>query len=71
MFRLLTSEGNWIAATPIPDQFLESRERRLDGEDKALLLQFVRKVLCWNPEDRYSTQGLFDDEFLAQGMPSA
>ncbi|KAL2754336.1 hypothetical protein ACRALDRAFT_1063202 [Sodiomyces alcalophilus JCM 7366] len=58
------SEGNWIASTPIPDQSLESRETRLEGEEKQQLLAFVRKVLCWLPEDRKSACQLYDDEFL-------
>lgn len=62
----LTAKGNWIAATPIPEQSLESREKRLNGKDKELLLQYVRRVLRWNPEDRPSAQDLFELEFLTQ-----
>ncbi|KAJ4313429.1 hypothetical protein N0V84_009408 [Fusarium piperis] len=58
------SEGNWIASTPIPDQSLESRETKLEGEEKQQLLVFVRKVLCWLPEDRKSAHQLYDDVFL-------
>ncbi|KAJ4424526.1 hypothetical protein N0V82_000850 [Gnomoniopsis sp. IMI 355080] len=60
------SEGNWIAATPIPEQSLEEREKRLEGKDKALLLAFVRKILRWDPEERPSAEELFEDEFLIQ-----
>jgi hypothetical protein len=60
------AEGNWIAATTIPDQSFESRETRLDGEDKDLLLKLVRKLLQWLPEERPSAQDLFLDEFLLQ-----
>ncbi|KAG9657726.1 protein kinase, partial [Aureobasidium melanogenum] len=59
-------EGNWIGTVPIPDQTLEKREDRLSGKDKELLLQLVRKVLRWVPEERPSAEGLFDDEFLNQ-----
>jgi hypothetical protein len=58
--------GNWIAATPIPDQSLETRERRLEGKDQELLLTFVRKILRWLPEDRPSAGDIFEDEFLVQ-----
>ncbi|KFG79145.1 protein kinase-like protein [Metarhizium anisopliae] len=58
------SDGNWIASTPIPDQSLESRETKLEGKEKQLFLTFVRKVLCWLPEDRTSADGLYNDEFL-------
>ncbi|KAM3522144.1 hypothetical protein NHJ13051_005841 [Beauveria bassiana] len=57
------NQSNWIAATQIPVQSLESREKRLNGEDKALMLQFVRKILRWLPEDRSSAQDLFEDKF--------
>ncbi|AEO69494.1 uncharacterized protein THITE_2146465 [Thermothielavioides terrestris NRRL 8126] len=60
------AEGNWIAATPLPEQSLETRERRLEGRDQELLLKFVRKLLRWLPEDRPSAQDLFEDEFLIQ-----
>jgi len=60
------SEGNWIGLTPIPDQILETRERRLEGKDKALLLALARKILRWLPEERPSAEDLFEDEFLTQ-----
>ncbi|KAI8722690.1 Protein kinase domain-containing protein [Fusarium sp. LHS14.1] len=60
-------EGNWIAATPIPDQTLESRETRLEGVEKKLLLAFVRKILRWLPEERPRAETLIEeDEFLNQ-----
>ncbi|KAK0387560.1 hypothetical protein NLU13_3806 [Sarocladium strictum] len=58
------SEGNWIASSPIPDQSFESRETRLEGQEKQQLLTFVRKVLCWLPEDRKAADQLYDDEFI-------
>ncbi|KAK3900751.1 kinase-like domain-containing protein [Staphylotrichum tortipilum] len=60
------AEGNWIAATPIPDQSLESRETRLQGQDKELLLAFVRKILRWLPEERPAAQDIYEHEFLVQ-----
>jgi hypothetical protein len=64
----LTTTGNWIASTPIPDQTSESRVTRLDGQAKVVLLTFARKILQWLPEDRASARDLTDplDEFLAQ-----
>lgn len=60
--------GNWIASTAIPDQTLETRVTKLDGQGKAMLLAFARKILRWLPEDRASARDLTDprDEFLAQ-----
>jgi hypothetical protein len=65
----LTIKGNWIAATPIPDQTLESRETRLKGKDKELLLALARKIFRWLPEERPSAQDLYEDEFLTQFVP--
>lgn len=62
----LTKQGNWIAETPIPDQTLESRETRLSGGDKQLLLALARKIFRWLPEDRPSAQDLYKDGFLSQ-----
>jgi len=62
----LTSVGRWIAATPLPNQTLESRETRLAGKDKELLLQFTRKILRWLPEERPTAEELLEDEFLTQ-----
>ncbi|KAI1839814.1 hypothetical protein JX266_013972 [Neoarthrinium moseri] len=60
------SEGKWVASTPIPDQTLESRETRLEGNDKELLLILARKILRWLPEERPSAEDLYEDEFLTQ-----
>jgi serine/threonine protein kinase len=38
----------------------------LEGKDKALLSALVRKILRWDPEERPSAEGLFEDEFLTQ-----
>lgn len=65
----LTIKGNWIAATPIPDQTLESRETRLEGKDKELLLALAHKIFRWLPEERPSAQDLYEDEFLTQFVP--
>ncbi|KAI0186921.1 kinase-like domain-containing protein [Astrocystis sublimbata] len=60
------AEGNWIAATRIPNQSFESREHRLEGADQALLLAFLRRVLCWLPEERASAKELLEHEFILQ-----
>ncbi|KAI7158102.1 protein kinase [Hortaea werneckii] len=62
------AEGNWIAATPIPEQTLETREMRLTGKDRDLLLALVRKILRWLPEERPSAEDLYEDEFILQFM---
>ncbi|KJZ71164.1 hypothetical protein HIM_03117 [Hirsutella minnesotensis 3608] len=67
--RYWDSDGNWIAATPIPEQSFESREMRLEGKEKELLIAFIRKVLRWFPDDRPTAEDLFEDEFLIKSMP--
>ncbi|KAK2029527.1 protein kinase [Colletotrichum zoysiae] len=62
------SEGNWIAATPLPNQSFKSREICLKGKETELLVAFVRKVLRWLPEDRPTAEDLFKDEFSNQCM---
>ncbi|KAM4060683.1 kinase [Hirsutella rhossiliensis] len=59
-------EGDWVASTPIPNQSLETRERRLKGKDQELLLCLVRRILRWLPEDRPCAEDLFEDDFLVQ-----
>ncbi|KAK7934577.1 hypothetical protein PG985_000072 [Apiospora marii] len=58
------SGGNWIAATPIPDQSLETLETKLEGEDKEQFLALARKILRWLPDERPSADGLYFDDFL-------
>lgn len=65
---LLTTPGVWIGATAIPSQTLESREIRLKGQDRELLLALVRKILRWLPEERPSAEELFEDDFIGQFM---
>ncbi|KAI1612986.1 protein kinase [Exophiala viscosa] len=66
-------EGNWIATTPVPNQTLETRETRetrLEGEDKAQFLNLARKILRWLPEERSSLGELYMDEWLNQSKLS-
>ncbi|THX66867.1 protein kinase [Aureobasidium pullulans] len=69
--RYWDSDGNWIAETSIPNLTIESRETRLKGRDRELLLALMRKILRWLPEDRPTEQGLFDDGFICQWTQTA
>ncbi|KAK2801982.1 hypothetical protein FQN50_007540 [Emmonsiellopsis sp. PD_5] len=60
------AQGQWIAATPIPKQSLDKRELHLEGEDHELLLDFLRKIFRWLPEERASAQELMPHPFLVQ-----
>lgn len=39
-------------------------ESRLDGEEKALFLTFVRKMLLWTPSERADLNDVYMDEWL-------
>ncbi|KAI0278744.1 kinase-like domain-containing protein [Russula brevipes] len=56
--------GNWRGAAEVPMLNLEEAEKRLDGEEKKLFLDFVRKMLKWKPEERSSAKDLLDDLWL-------
>jgi hypothetical protein len=43
---------------------LEDSEAYLEGENQEKFLQFMRKVLQWDPEKRYSAGGLLMDPWL-------
>lgn len=36
----------------------------LEGEDKRLFIEFVRKMLQWEPECRLTAKELYDDPWL-------
>ncbi|KAI9678157.1 MAG: hypothetical protein M1817_006102 [Caeruleum heppii] len=56
--------GEWKGAADIPTISLEASEENLEGEDKILFLQFVRKMLQWVPEERKSAEELLKDPWL-------
>jgi len=56
--------GNWRGASEVPKRNLEEAEKRLEGEEKKLFLDFVRKMLKWKPEERSSAQDLLCDLWL-------
>lgn len=61
---LIPHAGKWKGTVPIPDTSLEATEQRLQGEEKALFLAFMRKTLRWRPEDRSEILDVFMDEWL-------
>ena len=58
--------GKWKGCAEIPTTSLEDSEENLEGENKALFLQFMRKMLQWKPEDRHSARDLLEDPWLNQ-----
>ncbi|POS74234.1 protein kinase [Diaporthe helianthi] len=69
--RFFDDMGNWIGSVQIPDQSFEHRITQVEGEDKELLLNFVRSVLCWLPEQRPTAEELAYDDFLMQAYYAA
>ncbi|PYI29996.1 kinase-like protein [Aspergillus indologenus CBS 114.80] len=57
-------EGNWKNVESVPQQSLESRESRLEGDSQRLFLEFLRKTLCWLPEERPTAEQLLTDQWL-------
>lgn len=43
---------------------MEEVEKQIEGEEKTLFLDFVKKMLKWKPEERCSTKDLLDDLWL-------
>jgi len=58
--------GKWKADVEIPqDTSLEKSEQRLEeGENKAMFMKFMRRMLQLRPEDRKTAKELFDDPWL-------
>ncbi|EON64188.1 hypothetical protein W97_03418 [Coniosporium apollinis CBS 100218] len=54
----------------IPADFsLENSLSKINGEDKRMFLDFVRKMLKWRPEDRSMAKDLLKDPWLCADFP--
>jgi serine/threonine protein kinase len=59
---LFYPDGEFMYKDLIPtDVRLEDTILSLEGEDKLLFLDFVRKMLQWLPEDRATAKELMED----------
>lgn len=58
--------GNWKVAVEIPSLSLEESEEQLEGENKALFLDFMRKMLQWVPEKRQTAKQLLNHAWLSK-----
>ncbi|KAE8354163.1 kinase-like domain-containing protein [Aspergillus coremiiformis] len=56
--------GQWKAVVEVPQYSLEESEEYLEGENKKLFMQFIRKMLRWDPEERQSACELLSDPWL-------
>lgn len=58
---LLTFLGECKGAAPISNYNLETREVKLQGEDKDNFLRYLWRILCWLPEERATAKELLFD----------
>ncbi len=60
-----STPGEFHAGIDIPSRkSLDQLETNLDGHDKILFLQFVSKMLQWDPQKRQTPGQLLEDEWL-------
>lgn len=60
---LITTAGEWLDLTPIPDgRTMEALDTR--SQDKTGFFGFLRKTLTWMPEDRPTARELLQDPWL-------
>lgn len=61
------ASGDFQAGIEVPPPVtLEEAETSLEGSDKVLFLQFMRKMLQWDPQKRYTAKQLLEDEWLVK-----
>lgn len=60
--------GQWKGPVPIPDHDLETLEERLEDDEKEDFLRFLRRMLCWLPEERATAKELLFDPWLMHGL---
>jgi serine/threonine protein kinase len=61
------SEGEFMHKELIPtDVRFEGSVLALDGEDKRLFLDFIKRMLQWLPEDRKTAKELLEDPWLQE-----
>jgi serine/threonine protein kinase len=56
--------GNWKGLAEIPQHTLEDSEVCLEGENKKMFVQFMRKMLQWDPDQRHNAAELLVDPWL-------
>lgn len=66
-FMFWDKEGNWTGQAPIPDRSFESLavSGNFDGYEKGFL-QWIRKAMQWDSEDRPTALGLLRHEWMSQ-----
>ncbi|PWY64201.1 kinase-like protein [Aspergillus eucalypticola CBS 122712] len=60
--------NNLSSPVPISDYDLETLEERLEDGEKEDFLRFLRRMLCWLPEERATAKELLFDPWLMHGL---
>lgn len=55
-----------LKSSEAADVSFESAEKNLSGRSKELLLDFIRSMLCWLPEERKTAKELLDSAWLTE-----
>lgn len=59
--------GDFQAGIEVPSAIsLEQLETNLEDSDKKLFLQFMSKMLQWDPQNRQTAKQLLEDEWLVK-----
>ncbi|GFN12640.1 putative protein kinase [Aspergillus tubingensis] len=58
------SSGQWKASELIPSISLDDSEEYPEGENKQMFMNFMRKMLRWDPKERQSARELLTDPWL-------
>ncbi|KAK2790212.1 hypothetical protein FQN52_005707 [Onygenales sp. PD_12] len=70
--RLSIGLGKWKKLVPMPDITLEKLAagniQGAEDKDKERFLRFLRRILCWLPEERPSAKDLIFDPWLMDGL---
>ncbi|KAJ7151047.1 kinase-like domain-containing protein [Mycena filopes] len=63
--RVFSEQGEWQGGVPVPPHVpLEQLETNLEGADKKLFLEFMSKMLQWEPQNRQTPKQLLEDPWL-------
>ncbi|KAL8773705.1 MAG: hypothetical protein Q9209_001473 [Squamulea sp. 1 TL-2023] len=66
-WKYFDKNGKWKGAVDIPEKTLAGSEQQLDGDNKALFLDLMTKMLQWVPESRQTAKQLLSHAWLKTG----
>jgi serine/threonine-protein kinase SRPK3 len=64
LYHSLPDAGDFTPEIKLETTSLEEEEANLAGQEKAVFLKFMSKMLQWKPEDRKSAKELMNDPWL-------